>query len=160
MSAPALSGGRLQDRIVVFFVGLLMAVQAVSFFSMRYLIDRTAQDTLREELRTGGRVFQRLQQQTAQRLVESAVVLTSDFAFRGAIASNDRETIDSVLRNHAGRVNATGVSLVNLNGVVVTDTLNARRRGARTRARSWWRSPTASAAPRASACWRASRTNR
>jgi hypothetical protein len=28
-------GGRLQDRIVVFFVGLLIAVQAVSFFSMR-----------------------------------------------------------------------------------------------------------------------------
>lgn len=122
MSGPSLASGRLQDRIVVFFVGLLMAIQAVSFFSMRYLIDRTARDTLREELRTGGRVFQRLQQQTSQRLVESAVVLTSDFAFRGAIASNDRETILSVLRNHAGRVNATGVSLVNLQGVVVADT--------------------------------------
>jgi len=123
VKTAALARGRLQDRIVVFFVALLAAVQLASFFSIRYVIDRTAQGTLREELRTGARVFQRLQQQTSQRLVDSAVVLTSDFAFRSAVASNDRETILSVLRNHAARINATGVALVNLEGKVVADTM-------------------------------------
>src|SRR5258708_16885466 len=51
---------RLQDRIVVFFVVLLMAVQLVSFYFIRYAIEHTAQGTMREELRVGARVFKRL----------------------------------------------------------------------------------------------------
>ena len=48
---------RLQDRIVVFFVVLLMAVQLVSFYSIRYAIAHTAKASLRDELRTGSRVL-------------------------------------------------------------------------------------------------------
>jgi len=129
VKAFAIRGTRLQDRIVVFFVVLLMAVQLASFVAIRLAIDRTAQSTLREELRVGARVFQRLQQQTSQRLVESAVVLAADFGFRSAIASRDRETIASVLRNHAARINATGVALVGLDGTVLADTLDPANEG-------------------------------
>src|SRR5687768_18402627 len=109
---PAPAGGRLQSRIVLFFVALLMAVQLVSYLLIRYAIEQTAQNTLREELRVGARTFQRLLQQNSQRLVESTVVLTSDFGFREAVATNDRATILSVLGNHAARISATGVALV------------------------------------------------
>src|SRR5688500_19516971 len=97
MTSTPRAGGRLQDRIVLFFVALLMAVQLVSYVLIRYAIEQTAQNTLREELRVGARTFQRLLQQNSQRLVESTVVLTSDFGFRAAVASNDRNTILSVL---------------------------------------------------------------
>ncbi len=129
MSSAPHAGGRLQDRIVVFFVVLSMAVQLVSFLLIRYAIDQTAQNTLREELRVGARVFQRLLQQNSQRLVESTVILASDFGFRTAVASRDRPTIVSVLSNHAARINATGVALLGLDGVVVTDTLKATNEG-------------------------------
>lgn len=123
MKLARLSGAKLQDRIVVFFVVLLMIVQLASFYFIRYAIEQTAQNTLREELRVGSRVFQRLLQQNSQRLVESTVVLISDFGFRSAVASRDRETVVSALSNHSGRINASGVALVGLDGKVVVDTL-------------------------------------
>lgn len=123
MNLSPLQGTRLQDRIVVFFVVLLMGVQLASFYFIRYAISETAQSTLREELRLGARVFERLLQQNSRRLVESAAVLTSDFGFRAAVASRDRDTIASALRNHAARINASGVAVVGLDGVVVADTM-------------------------------------
>ena len=121
--------GRLQNRIVVFFVALLMAVQLVSYVLIRYAIEQTAQNTLREELRVGARTFQRLLRQKGQSLVEATVVLTSDFAFRSAVASRDRNTIASALANHSARINASGVALVGLDGIVVADTLRRENEG-------------------------------
>ncbi|HEX5129407.1 MAG TPA: adenylate/guanylate cyclase domain-containing protein [Usitatibacter sp.] len=130
IGAPAPGGsGRLQNRIVLFFVALLMAVQLVSYLLIRYAIDQTAQNTLREELRVGSRTFQRLLQQRSQSLVEATVVLTADFGFRAAVASRDRPTILSALGNHSARINATGVALLDLDGTIVADTINAANEG-------------------------------
>ncbi|MEO7742342.1 MAG: cache domain-containing protein, partial [Usitatibacter sp.] len=123
MRLPRVHGSRLQDRIVGFFAVLLIAVQLASFFFIRYAIEQTAQNTLREELRVGSRVFQRLLRQNSQQLVEATSVLTYDFGFREAIATRDRETILSALRNHAARIKASGMAVVGLDGVVVADTL-------------------------------------
>jgi adenylate cyclase len=126
--APGASG-RLQDRIVLFFVALLMAVQLVSYLLIRYAIEQTAQNTLREELRVGARTFQALLRQKSQSLVEQSVVLTADFGFRSAVSTRDRDTIASALANHSARINASGVALVGLDGVVVADTLRRESEG-------------------------------
>ena len=120
---------RLQDRIVVFFVVLLMAVQLVSFYFIRYAIEHTAQGTMREELRVGSRVFKRLLEQNSEKLVEATSVLTYDFGFREAIASRDRPTILSALRNHAARIKASGMSVIGLDGLVVADTIQESNAG-------------------------------
>jgi hypothetical protein len=62
-----------------------------------------------------------LQQQQRASGGRVAVVLTVRLRLPGAIASNDRETILGAAQSRR-RVNATGVSLVNLQGVVVGDT--------------------------------------
>ena len=113
---------RLQNRIVVFFVVLLMAVQLASFLAIRYAIGRTAQNSLRDEMRVGARVFKRLLDQNSQQLVEATSVLTYDFGFREAIATRDRDTIASALRNHAARIKASGMSVIDLDGKYVADT--------------------------------------
>ena len=113
---------RLQHRIVLFFVFLLMAVQLASFLAIRYAIEQTAQNSLREELRVGARVFKRLLEQNSQQLVEATSVLTYDFGFREAIATRDRDTIASALRNHAARIKASGMSVIGLDGIYVADT--------------------------------------
>lgn len=123
MKAPTIRGARLQDRIVVFFVVLLMIVQLASFYFIRYAIEATAQNTLREELRTGARVFRRLLDQNSLQLVGATSVLTYDFGFREAIASQDRPTILSALTNHAARIKASGMAVIGLDGAIVADTL-------------------------------------
>jgi adenylate cyclase len=108
--------------MVLFFVLLLMAVQLVTFLAIRYAIEQTAQNSLREEMRVGARVFRRLLDQNSQQLVEATSVLTYDFGFREAIATRDRDTIASALRNHAARIRASGMSVIGLDGNYVTDT--------------------------------------
>src|ERR1700754_2436750 len=88
---------RLEDRIVHFFVALLMAVQLATFIGMRFAIEEAAQRSLREELEVGSRVFDRLLLTQGQQLSEAAKVLSGDFGFREAVASQDRKTVRSAL---------------------------------------------------------------
>ncbi len=114
---------KLQDRIVVFFVVLLMAVLLASFGLIHFTIERAAKETLRAELDVSARVFKRLLEQNSQQLVEATSVLTYDFGFREAIATRDRDTILSALGNHAARIKASGMAVIGLDGIVVSDTL-------------------------------------
>ena len=121
--------GRLQQRIVLFFVALLMAVQLVSYLLIRYAIEQTAQNTLREELRVGARTFQALLRQKSQSLLEQTVALTTDYGFRSAVSTRDRDTIASALANQSARINASGMAVVGLDGIVVADTLRRENEG-------------------------------
>ena len=113
----------LESRITAFFVVLLLAVQLAGLISIRYAIDQNARAILRDELNVGVRVFKRLLEQNSQQLVEATAVLTYDYGFREAVAMQDRDTILSVLANHSARIKASGMALVNMQNVVVADTL-------------------------------------
>jgi adenylate cyclase len=126
---PFVARPRLQHRIVLFFVALLVIVQLASFYFIRYAIEQIAQVTLREELQVGARVFQRLLEQNSQQLVEATSVLTYDHGFREAVATRDRDTILSALNNHAARIKASGMAVVGLDGKVVADTLDEANAG-------------------------------
>ncbi len=119
----------LEGRIVGFFVVLLMAVQVAGLFAIRYGIERNARGILREELDVGARVFRRLLEQNSQQLVEAAAVLTYDYGFREAVSVQDRETILSVLGNHSARIKASGMALVNLQNMLVADTMQPEAQG-------------------------------
>jgi diguanylate cyclase (GGDEF)-like protein len=98
---------RLSRRIVALFLGLLLAVQALSFLATRESVSRNARDQIAQELQLGERVFRRLLTQNAQKLSDGATLLASDYGFRSAVATNDTETIGSVLLNHGERIGAS-----------------------------------------------------
>jgi diguanylate cyclase (GGDEF)-like protein len=114
---------RLQTRIIVFFVALLALVQVAAFWFVNAAVSRNAQSRVTEELAVGQRVFARLLEQNAEKLKLSARVLAADFAFREAIATHDTATIASVLANHGARIGAGAMVFVDLQGMVVADTL-------------------------------------
>jgi diguanylate cyclase (GGDEF)-like protein len=99
-------------RIVMLFLGLLLAVQAASFLAIRASIDANARSAISDELQVGERVLVRSLQQNAQRLSEGASLLASDYGLRSAVASGDDETIASVLSNHGERIGATVAALL------------------------------------------------
>ncbi|QJR15772.1 adenylate/guanylate cyclase domain-containing protein [Usitatibacter palustris] len=127
--APDKRIAKLQDRIVVFFVALLASVLIVNFALIRYTTQQTAQNTLREELRVGARVFKRILETNSEKLVEATSVLTYDFGFREAIATRERETIYSALTNHAARIRASAMAVIGLDGIIVSDTLKPKASG-------------------------------
>jgi diguanylate cyclase (GGDEF)-like protein len=114
---------RLQTRITVFFVALLALVQVAAFWFVNAANSSNAHVKVEEELNVGQRVFARLLDQNAEKLKLSARVLAADFAFREAIATHDNRTIASVLANHGARIGADAMVFVDLNGRVISDTL-------------------------------------
>ncbi|MGH8637951.1 MAG: HAMP domain-containing protein, partial [Burkholderiales bacterium] len=112
----------LRSRIIAFLVLLLLVVQGGGFVLIDAAINANARMKTRSELATGTRVFERLLQQSQQHLADTVAVLSVDFGFRKAVASNDRPTIASALSNHGHRVNASVVMLAGLDGMLVAAT--------------------------------------
>jgi diguanylate cyclase (GGDEF)-like protein len=113
---------RLQTRILALLVLLMVVVQLGGYIVINTVGVAAARKSIGDELVRGARVFDRLKEQDTQRLVQGARLLSSDFAFREAVASGDRGTIASVLWNHGKRIDADIMMLVGLDGDVIADT--------------------------------------
>jgi diguanylate cyclase (GGDEF)-like protein len=114
----------LRTRIAVFFVALLVLVQITALIAVNAANSTNARQKIEGELGVGERIFGRLLDQDRDRLVQATKILTADFAFREAIATNDLGTVLSALQNHGERINANAMMLVSLDGNVLADTLN------------------------------------
>src|ERR1700733_13506193 len=125
----ALGMNSLGARIVLFFVGLLIVVQGLGAFLVIQANSQIARQTIDGELEQGERVFKQLLAQNQAKLEQGAGILSADFAFRQAIASNDTGMILSVLRNHGARVGASVMTLASLENIVRADTLDPARIG-------------------------------
>jgi diguanylate cyclase (GGDEF)-like protein len=112
----------LQRRIVVVFVGLLLLVMALIVGFVTRSNDRIVDGEASRELAAGTRIFQRLVEQNKRQLETAATVLASDFAFREAIATQDRLTVRSVIRNHGLRIGADAMMVVSPKGQLIVDT--------------------------------------
>ena len=124
-------GRRLEDQIIHFFVVMLLGIQVASFFIQRYAIQESAGRSLREELEVGVRVLDRLLLTQGRQLQEAAHVLSLDFGFREAVATQDRRTIASALENHAARFKSSRMALVGLDGRIAADTVQPSEVGRR-----------------------------
>ena len=112
----------LESRIVILFLVLILAVQLAGFFAIQTGIRENAQSAVREELIIGERVFGRLLDQYAQKLTQGARLLASDYGFKQAISSNDRETVESALANHGERIEASHALLIGLDRSIKAST--------------------------------------
>jgi diguanylate cyclase (GGDEF)-like protein len=119
----------LGTRLVVFFVALLVLVQGLGAILVLRANSQIARQAIAQELEQGERLFLKALAQNQGRLEQGAAILSADFAFREAIATSDKATIDSVLGNHGARLGASAMSLVSLDGHVLADTRDAARIG-------------------------------
>ncbi len=115
-----------QTKLLALMVVALVLLQAATLIAVHVAGQRTMRKSLAEELRVGSRVLDRILSGRGSQLSDTVRVLASDFAFREAIASGDRPTITSVLKNHGSRIAANTAVLVSLDGVVVADTFGGR----------------------------------
>lgn len=83
-----------------------------------------AKDQLADKLQVAESVFKQVLGSRDEQLFNSSSVLTSDFAFKQAVATRDRATIDSVLFNHGNRISSDMMALLDLNGIVTSSTTN------------------------------------
>ena len=121
----------LQSRIAIYFAVLMICAQGVVMVIVDTGISRNAREKIEEELKVGERVFRRLLDQNNRQLTQGAEILSRDFAFRDAVATNDVATIVSVLRNHGSRIDAAVMMLAAPDGKLIADTRSGGAPGSR-----------------------------
>jgi diguanylate cyclase (GGDEF)-like protein len=119
----------LQRRIVLVFVGLLVVVMGLVLALVHDSSARIVGSEGRNELEVGAKVFQRLLEQNQRQLETTAGVLSADFAFREAIATQDQPTVRSVIRNHGQRIHAEVMMVAGLDGALIASTQREAVRG-------------------------------
>jgi len=112
----------LRRRIVLVFVGLLVLVMGLVLALVHSAGARIAADEARHELAVGAKVFGRLLEQNQRQLETAAAVLAADFAFREAIATQDQETVRSVIGNHGRRIRAQVMMVAAPDGRMIAST--------------------------------------
>jgi diguanylate cyclase (GGDEF)-like protein len=112
----------LQRRIVVVFVGLLVLVMGLVLALVHTTSDTIVGSEAQRELAIGAKVFQRLVDQNQRQLETAATVLSGDFAFREAIATQDQPTMRSVIGNHAQRIHAQVMMVASPDGKLLAST--------------------------------------
>jgi adenylate cyclase len=121
----------LQTRILVFFLGLLLVVQGLTFLAVTTANSRSVNEQIEDDLKVTGRVIHRFIADRVSQLILSATLLSGDFAFKQAYADGDRETLFSAVRNlQQHRIGADVMALVDAGDYsVIIDTLHPERQG-------------------------------
>lgn len=112
----------LKHRIAIVFVGLLVLVMGVALALVARSSAHIVSAETGRQLTAGSLIFERLVEQSRRQLEVTATILSADFAFREAIATQDRPTMDSVIRNHGLRIGAKVMMVVQPDGKLVVDT--------------------------------------
>lgn len=108
-----------QDRIVFWFLSLVSLGQIAVFLAVDIINARHARHQIEIALEFGGHSFQRHIQQRTEQLSEAARILAGDFAFKTAIATREKATMQSVLENHSVRIGADLMLLISLDETLI-----------------------------------------
>jgi diguanylate cyclase (GGDEF)-like protein len=117
-----MSSRSLRHRIAIVFVGLLVLVMGFVLALVHSSSARIVERETQRELAVGAKVFQRLLEQNQRQLETAAGVLSADFAFREAIATQDQPTVRSVIRNHGQRIHAQVMMVTGTDGKMIAAT--------------------------------------
>lgn len=109
-------------KLLVFLIGLVVILEAISYLATRLVINKAVTQNAHTELLAGGELFSRIMQKNAEQLALSVKILTEDFGFKDAVATNDEKTIASALINHSARVKADiGVLIASDGKLIASD---------------------------------------
>lgn len=106
----------ISAKTVILF-SLFMCLLSLSITSFIWSsIYKNTNNHLKEDINKSEEIIRQTLLFSQEKFFSSAQVLSNDFGFKHAIASNDKSTIDSVLESHSKRINASIINIINLNG--------------------------------------------
>jgi adenylate cyclase len=120
---------RFQSRLLVFFLGLLGLVLLTSFAATNTAYFENARRQIQDDLEVTDRVFNRLVESRTKQIANSASILSSDFAFKRVIVSNDHRTILSALESLVMRIGADRIIVVSAEYEIIADSANSENQG-------------------------------
>ncbi|MEM6807857.1 MAG: EAL domain-containing protein [Pseudomonadota bacterium] len=113
---------RFRTKLLIFTLAPLAIVQFVTFYFVLRTVQQDVTETARASLLVGTGVAEEFLSARSEQLSNSAVVLASDFGLKEAAATQDADTIRSVLQNHSRRVGAAFGAIVDRDGALLGST--------------------------------------
>ena len=117
--------GRFRNRLLVLIIGLVIVTQTVTLAAVLISTRRMVEARAAEQLRSGATLADNLIGFRASQLASGVALLAADFGFREAVASAHAPTIRSAARNHAQRIGADMVLVLDTHGQVLASTATA-----------------------------------
>lgn len=107
-----------RTRLLLIFTAVLAVTLTATTLSALRATDANTRANATRELAVAERVFQTLLEESSRELTDRTTLLAEDFGFRQAIATNEEDTIISVLANHGDRIGADLIILMTPQGEV------------------------------------------
>jgi diguanylate cyclase (GGDEF)-like protein len=114
---------KLHSRIIFTFSILLFLILLAVLLSVNAVISNSTNQDIQKNLDNGQQLFKFINDESSLRLTQTASILASDFAFREAMATEDKNTIISALLNHSVRFRASAMFLLNTENRLIADTV-------------------------------------
>ncbi|WP_085918717.1 bifunctional diguanylate cyclase/phosphodiesterase [Halomonas sp. CSM-2] len=119
---------RFRTRLMLVLLTVVVVSQLATGLAF---LRATQQDALAkgtQRLEVGARVLDQLLERRGDQLHDNVAILADDFGFKSAVASQDRETLQSVLVNHGTRADADIVLLSDLDGQLLASSHHPSQR--------------------------------
>lgn len=120
---------KFKTRILFFFLGLMGLVLAGVFMAVNTANLKSTRLQIGNNLKIAEKVFNRLIEIRSHQLARSVYYLSSDFAFKTAVSTNDHATILSALENFSLRIKADAMMLVSPDHILMANTLRPEAKG-------------------------------
>jgi diguanylate cyclase (GGDEF)-like protein len=105
-TAAPRAGLRFGTKLLLILAGLVIALQLAGWLTVQVAVKTSVDRQLTDTLEVGARVWERLHEARQRQLLERVAVLSDDFGFKQAIATQDAPTLESVLESASSRVGA------------------------------------------------------
>ena len=119
----------LNQHVFRLAAGLVLLSTLAILLSVWSSTTEHAKRELAESLEVARYVVAEVFSNREEQLFTNARVLTDDFGFRSAVASQDNATITSTLENHGNRVGADVMALLSLSGSITSSTSKGLQSG-------------------------------
>ena len=111
-----------RSKLMLLTIVPLAVAQIVTLFAVMRTVESDVDSRARESLVVGGEVVSEFLTSRGEQLRTSVDVLAADFGFKQAVATEDAETIRSVLDNHGRRIGADMAAVFDLDGMTIAST--------------------------------------
>lgn len=124
-STPATTraGLRFGTKLVLILAGLVAALQVAGWLTVQVAVRSSIEQQLDDDLQLGARVWGRLHESQQRQLLERVAVLSDDFGFKEAIATQDGPTLRSLLESANTRIGASHGAILAPDGTLLASRL-------------------------------------
>ncbi len=113
---------RLQVKLILLYSTLFIIIQGATYIALFQITSPQIENQIKQQLSYSRALVLESVNNKSDELAEGTKLLATDFGFRSAVATGDKATILSALKNLTQRIDADHAMLISLENEIIADT--------------------------------------